>query len=198
MGNISLKKGQAVSLSKGGVNLTHVRAGLGWDVNENKSDYEYDLDASVFLLKENGCVRTQDDFIFYNNLRSKEGTVEHMGDNLTGGGDGDDEVIKVNLEDMPSNVNEVVFVVTMFEAEQRKQNFGQVENAFIRIVDENTNKEVCRFDLTEDYSACQSIIVGSIKRDGLNSWKFKAIGDGQKDDLMYICKKYGVSASYDD
>ena len=189
---VTLSKGGNVSLSKECPGLKAVVCGLGWDANPLDGQ-DFDLDASAFLLKEDGKVRTDADFIFYNNLKSKDGTVEHTGDNLTGDGDGDDESIKINLEAMPSDVQRIAITVTIHEATTRRQNFGLVRNAFIRILNSNDNNEIARFDLSEDFGTETSMIFGEIYRHS-DEWKFKAIGQGYIGDLGSLARNFGVKA----
>jgi tellurium resistance protein TerD len=188
---VSLAKGANVSLSKESPGLKKILAGLGWE-NRTTDGADFDLDASVFLLKSDGTVRNDNDFIFYNNLKSTDGSVEHTGDNTTGEGDGDDEVIKVNLEALPSDVEKIAFTVTIHEADSRRQNFGQVNNAFIRIVNDSNGTEIARFDLSEDYSTETAMIFGEIYRHN-GEWKFKAIGQGFNGGLAPLAKNYGVN-----
>ena len=188
---ISLNKGGKLSLTKEAPDLKKVHVGLGWD--ERATDgADFDLDASAFLLKADGKVRSDADFIFYNQLRSQDGSVEHTGDNLTGGGEGDDEVVLVDLTKVPADVQKVVFTVTIHEAEQRRQSFGQVQNAFIRLVNADTNVEVARYDLTEDASVETAMIFGEIYRHN-NEWKFGAVGQGYAGGLAAMCQQYGIS-----
>ena len=188
---ISLNKGGRISLTKEAPDLKKVRVGLGWD--ERATDgAAFDLDASAFLLGANGKVRSDIDFIFYNQLRSRCGSVEHTGDNLTGGGEGDDEVLIVDLAKVPPEVQKVVFTVTIYDADQRRQNFGQVQNAFIRLVDADTNAEVARYDLTEDASTETAMIFGEIYRHG-NEWRFSAVGQGYSGGLAAMCRQFGVN-----
>lgn len=189
-GVVNLKKGQRVDLTKGNANLDAIHVGLGWDVND-KVGADFDLDASVFMIGANDKVIDNSHFIFFNNLTSPCASVQHMGDNLTGSGDGDDEEIKIQLSKVPQNVQKIVFTVTIYDATQRGQNFGQVENAFIRISDENTGKEIIRYDLTEDFSFEQSMIVGEIYRHN-TEWKFSATGAGYVEEIDGMCKRYGV------
>ena len=149
---VSLKKGQKVSLTKDNPGLSRVVVGLGWDVNAFDTGGAFDLDAAAFLLGENGKTTRSEDFVFYGNLRHPSGAVEHLGDNLTGIGDGDDEQIKVDLTRVPEQISRIAFTVTIYEAEERRQNFGQVNNAFIRIYDETNGQELLRYDLGEDFS----------------------------------------------
>ena len=174
---ISLQKGQKVDLTKGNPTLKHVLVGLGWDVNRYDGGFAFDLDASAFLLGANGQTPNTDAFIFYGNLKHPSGAVEHMGDNLTGEGDGDDEQIMVDLTKIPDSIEKIAFTVTIYEAEERRQNFGQVDNSFIRIVDNDTGKELIRYDLGEDFSIETAIVVGEIYRHG-GGWKFNAVGSG--------------------
>ena len=191
---VSLSKGGRVSLSKEAPGLSKIQIGLGWDERTTDGS-EYDLDASVFLLNAEGKVRSDSDFVFYNNLKAVNGAIEHMGDNLTGGGDGDDEVIKVNLKQLETEASDVVkisVVVTIHEAETRKQNFGQVNNAFIRIVNQDDNQEIVRFDLTEDYSMETAMIFGEVYFKG-GEWRFTAVGQGYAGGLAAACKQFGIN-----
>ncbi|HJF52060.1 TerD family protein [Butyricicoccus pullicaecorum] len=188
---ISLQKGQKVDLTKGNPSLKHVLVGLGWDVNRYDGGFAFDLDASAFLLGANGQTPNTDAFIFYGNLKHPSGAVEHMGDNLTGEGDGDDEQILVDLTKIPDSIEKIAFTVTIYEAEQRRQNFGQVDNSFIRIVDNDTGKELIRYDLGEDFSIETAIVVGEIYRHG-GGWKFNAVGSGFQGGLAALCANYGI------
>lgn len=188
---ISLQKGQKVDLTKGNPTLKHILVGLGWDVNRYDGGFAFDLDASAFLLGANGQTPNTDAFIFYGNLKHPSGAVEHMGDNLTGEGDGDDEQILVDLTKIPDSIEKIAFTVTIYEAEQRRQNFGQVDNSFIRIVDNDTGKELIRYDLGEDFSIETAIVVGEIYRHG-GGWKFNAVGSGFQDGLAALCANYGI------
>jgi tellurium resistance protein TerD len=190
---VSLSKGQNVSLSKEDPSLSEVLVGLGWDPR-GTDGAEFDLDASVFLLNSTGKVRNERDFIFYNNLTSADGSIQHTGDNRSGQGDGDDEAIKVNLPQVPADVEKMVFVVTIHEADKRRQNFGQVGGAFIRIVNNKTGREVARFDLSEDASTEVAMLFGELYRHN-GEWKFKAVGQGYAGGLAAVCSQYGVSAS---
>lgn len=190
-GVVSLAKGQRVSLTKQMPSLDKVHVGLGWDVNERVGQ-AYDLDVSVFLLGANGKCPTANHFIFYNNLSSPDGSVRHTGDNLTGDGDGDDESVKIQLSAIPADVDKVVFTVTIHDAAIRNQSFGQVENAFIRIVDEATGAEVIRYDLAEDFSIETSMVVAELyRKDG--EWRFNAVGQGYQTDLGNFCGMYGIN-----
>lgn len=190
---VSLSKGGNVSLSKTDPGMKNVLIGLGWDVRVTDGQ-DYDLDASVFLLAENGKVRNDSDFIFYNNLRSADGSVEHTGDNRTGEGDGDDESIKIKLEKIPADVAKLVFVVTIHDAAARRQSFGQVEGAFIRLVNDDTQIEVARYDLTEDASTETAMLFGELYRHN-GEWKFRAVGQGYAGGLASVCAQYGINAS---
>ena len=190
---ISLQKGQRVDLTKDRPSLKNVLIGLGWDINHYDGETDFDLDASAFMTKANGKVGNENDFIFYGNLNHVSGSVQHMGDNRTGEGDGDDEVIKVQLDKIPSDYDTISFTVTIYEAEKRLQNFGMVENAYVRLIDEDTGEELVRFDLTEDFSTETALVVAEIyKRDG--QWKFAAIGSGYDGGLKALCKEYGIDA----
>ena len=189
---ISLTKGQKVDLTKGNPGLSKLLIGLGWDVNRFDSGSAFDLDAAAFLLDSNGKVISDSDFVFYNNLTHSSGAVQHMGDNLTGAGEGDDEEIKVDLSRVPANINRIAFTVTIHEAESRHQNFGQVSNAFIRVVDEAKNQELIRYDLGEDFSIETAVVVGELYRQG-SEWKFNAMGSGFKGGLRALCNNFGVN-----
>lgn len=191
---INLTKGQKVDLTKGNPGLKHIMIGLGWDVNAFDSGANFDLDASVFMVGENGKCPTDQEFIFYGNLKHKSGSVEHMGDNLTGEGDGDDEQIKIDLSKIPENIARVAFTVTIYDAENRRQNFGQVSNAYIRIVDTVTNQEIIRYDLGEDFSIETAVVVGEIYRIN-GEWKFNAIGSGFQGGLAALCGHYGIEVA---
>lgn len=188
---INLTKGQKVDLTKGNPSLKKIIVGLGWDTNMYDSGASFDLDAAAFLLGANGKVITEADFVFYGNLKHASGAVAHMGDNLTGEGDGDDEQILVDLSLVPTSVEKIAFTVTIYDAEMRRQNFGQVSNAYIRIVDEVGNTEVIRYDLGEDFSIETAVVVGELyRRNG--EWKFNAIGSGFQGGLAALCRNYGV------
>lgn len=189
---VSLSKGQKVDLTKGNPGLSKIIVGLGWDTNKYDGGADFDLDAAAFLLAANGKVASDSDFVFYGNLKHSSGGVEHMGDNLTGEGDGDDEQIKVNLASIPAGVEKIGFTVTIYEAESRKQNFGQVSNAYIRIVDETSNAELIRYDLGEDFSVETAVVVGELYRNN-GEWKFNAIGSGFQGGLKALCQNYGVN-----
>ena len=189
---VSLKKGQKVDLTKGNPGLKEVLVGLGWDTNRYDGGKDFDLDASVFLLGANGKVASDDDFVFYGNLKHKTGGVEHLGDNLTGAGEGDDEQIKISLDKVPADVQKIDFTVTIYEADERKQSFGQVENAFIRVMDAANGKELIRYDLGEDFSIETAVVVGELYRHG-GEWKFNAIGSGFEGGLKALGQNFGVN-----
>jgi len=189
---ISLQKGQKVDLTKGNPSLSKILVGLGWDTNKYDGGFDFDLDAAAFLLNANGKVNEDEDFIFYNNLKHKSGAVEHMGDNLTGEGEGDDEEIKIDLAKVPANIEKIDFTVTIYDAEIRKQTFGQVSNAYIRVVDDVTGKELTRYDLGEDFSVETAVVVGEIYRRG-TEWKFNAIGAGFSGGLAALGRNFGVN-----
>lgn len=189
---INLQKGQKVDLTKGNPGLKNIMIGLGWDVNTFDSGVDFDLDASAFLLDENGKVLSDSDFVFYGNLQHSSESVKHMGDNLTGEGEGDDEQIQIDLSKIPSNISRVAFTVTIYESDTRGQNFGQVSNSFVRIVDESNNQELIRYDLGEDFSIETAVVVGEIYRHN-SEWKFNAIGSGFQGGLAALCKNYGVN-----
>lgn len=188
---VNLKKGQKVSLTKENPGLKKVVVGLGWDVNAFDTGGDFDLDAAAFLLTDSGKVKDSGDFVFYGNLKHASGSVQHMGDNLTGAGDGDDEQIKVDLSMVPGDVMKIAFTATIYEAEARRQNFGQVNNAFIRIYNEETGEEMLRYDLGEDFSIETAVVFGELYKNG-NEWKFNAIGSGYQGGLAALCANYGV------
>lgn len=191
--SVSLTKGGNVSLSKQAPGLTAVVVGLGWDPRTT-TGADFDLDASAIMVDMNGRVLSDSHFVFFNNLKSPDGSVEHMGDNLTGGGEGDDEQIKVNLSAVPAEAGKVVFPVSIYEAEQRQQNFGQVRNAFIRIVNQADNSEIARYDLTEDAATETAMIFGEIYR-SFGEWKFRAVGQGYASGLKGIAQDFGVNVA---
>jgi tellurium resistance protein TerD len=181
---INLEKGQRVN-----VNLPKFIVGLGWDANASASSQDFDLDASVFILGENKKVLTDEYFVFYNNLKSPDGSVEHTGDNLTGAGDGDDESIKIDLSKINPTATELCFVVTIHDAINRRQNFGQVRNSFVRVYNPDTNEEILKYELEEDFSVETAVEFGRLyKRNG--EWKFEAVGVGQKGGLNDYLAKY--------
>ena len=188
---ISLTKGGNVNLSKEAPNLTNMAVGLGW--NPRATDGQaFDLDAVAFLVNESGKVRADADFIFFNNLKSSDGSVEHTGDNRTGEGDGDDEVIKVDLSKVPADVSKVVFCAVIYEGQARNQNFGQVANAYIRIVNTQGGAEVARYDLSEDSSTETAMIFGELYKNN-GEWKFRAVGQGFAGGLGPLAESYGVA-----
>ena len=188
---ISLKKGQKVSITKDNPGLSKVVVGLGWDVNAFDTGGDFDLDAAAFLLADTGKVSGQEDFVFFGNLTHPSGGVQHMGDNRTGAGAGDDEQIRVDLSSVPAQITKIAFTVTIYEAEQRRQNFGQVNNAFIRIYNEQTGEELLRYDLGEDFSIETAAVFGELYKNG-NEWKFNAIGSGYQGGLGALCANFGV------
>ena len=191
---INLTKGQKVDLTKGNPGLKSVMVGLGWDINAFDSGADFDLDAAAFMCGANGVCPTEKEFIFYGNLVHSTESVQHMGDNLTGGGDGDDEEIMIDLEKVPANIEKIAFTVTIYEAEKRRQNFGQVSNAFIRIVDSSNNTELIRYDLGEEFSIETAVVVGELYRNN-GEWKFNAIGSGFQGGLAALCGHYGIETA---
>jgi tellurium resistance protein TerD len=188
---INLSKGQRVDLTKTNPGLTKVIIGLGWDTNRYHGGYDFDLDACAFLTDANSRVNEETDFIFYNNLIHGSGAVEHTGDNRTGEGDGDDEQIKIDFSKIPANIHRIAITVTIHEAEARSQNFGQVSNSFVRVVDEDSGREILRFDLGEDFSVETAIVVCELyKHNG--DWKFNAIGSGFAGGLAALCQNFGL------
>jgi tellurium resistance protein TerD len=188
---VSLSKGGNVSLSKEAPGLTAVLVGLGWDVRTTTGQ-DFDLDASAILLNAGGKTLSDGHFVFFNNLKSPDGSVEHTGDNLTGEGEGDDEAIKVSLATVPPDVERIVFPVSIYDAETRQQSFGQVRNAFIRIVNQADNNELARYDLTEDASTETAMVFGELYRNG-PEWKFRAVGQGYASGLRGIAQDFGVN-----
>ena len=189
---ITLSKGQKVSLTKGNPGLKHLVVGLGWDTNKYDGGFDFDLDSAAFLLGESGKVNSDADFVFYNNLKHSSGAVEHLGDNLTGAGDGDDEQIKVDLSLVPANVSKIAFTVTIHEALERRQNFGQVSNSFVRVVNEDTKEELLNYELGEDFSIETAVVVCEIYRHN-GEWKFNALGSGFEGGLEALCKNFGIN-----
>lgn len=190
---VSLSKGGNISLSKSVPSLKNILVGLGWETRMT-TGADYDLDASAFLLNENGKVRQDADFIFYHQLNSLCGSVEHTGDNRTGDGDGDDEALKINLEKVPVYIKRIVLCVTIDDAVARNQNFGQVSEAFMRVVNLDDDVEIVRFDLSEDYSTETAMIFGEIYRHN-DEWKFKAVGQGFAGGLEAMCNQFGVNVA---
>lgn len=190
---VNLSKGQKVDLTKTNPGLTKIMVGLGWDVNKYDGGGEFDLDAAAFLLGANGKASSENDMIFYNNKKDAAGSVEHMGDNKTGAGEGDDEVINIDLTKIPANVDKIDFTVTIFEADTRNQNFGQVNNSYIRILNQATGEELLHFDLGEDFSIETAVVVAELYRHG-SEWKFNAIGQGFSGGLAALCRNFGLDA----
>ena len=191
---INLSKGKKVDLNKGNPGLKNIMVGLGWDVKAFDTGADFDLDAAAFMLGSNGKCPTDKEFVFYGNLEHPSGAVKHMGDNRTGDGEGDDEEMEIALADVPANVERIAFTVTIYEAEARRQNFGQVSNAYIRIVDKDTNQELIHYDLGEDFSIETAIVVGELyKHNG--EWKFNAIGSGFQGGLAALCGHFGIEVA---
>lgn len=188
---INLSKGQKISLSKEAPGLSVALVGLGWDIKQYDSGADYDLDASIFLLDASGKCAHDTDFIFYNNLQDPAGSVVHSGDNRTGEGDGDDESITVEFAKVPDYVQKIAITVTIYDAPARGQNFGQVSNAFVRLVDKQTGAELLRYDLGEDYSTETAIVFAEIYRHN-GEWKFAAVGSGFNGGLEALCRQYGL------
>ncbi|NLK37465.1 MAG: TerD family protein [Epulopiscium sp.] len=191
---INLSKGQKVDLTKGNPGLKNVMVGLGWDVNAFDSGSDFDLDAAAFMLGADGKCPTDKEFVFYGNLSHSSQAVVHQGDNLTGDGDGDDEQILIDLSKVPANIEKIVFTVTIYDAEARRQNFGQVSNAFIRLVDNSNGSELIRYDLGEDFSIETAIVVGELYRNN-GEWKFNAIGSGFQGGLAALCGHFGIEVA---
>ncbi len=190
---IQLSKGQRIDLTKNDPGLKKITIGLGWDVKHFDGGQDYDLDASVFLLDATGKCRNELDFIFYNNLQSPDGSVVHTGDNRTGEGDGDDESINIDLPNVPKNVERIAITVTIHDADVRGQNFGQISNAFVRLVNEETGSEILRYDLGEDFSIETALVFCEIYRHN-GEWKFSAIGSGYQGGLQSLVRAYGLDA----
>ena len=188
---VSLQKGGNVSLSKEAPGLTSVLVGLGWDARSTTGD-DFDLDASALMLDQGGKVLSDKHFIFFNNMTSPDGSVAHAGDNRTGEGDGDDEAITVDLAAVPAEVDKIVFPVSVYEADARQQGFGQVRNAFIRVVNRDGGAEIARYDLTEDASTETAMVFGELYRNGAE-WKFRAVGQGYSSGLSGIARDFGVA-----
>jgi stress protein len=188
---VNLQKGQKVSLTKDNPGLNNVIVGIGWDINRFDTGGDFDLDSAAFMLTDAGRVSNQDDFIFFGNLTHPSGSVRHLGDNLTGAGDGDDEQIRIELSKVPANISRIAFTVTIYDAEQRRQNFGQVSNAYVRIFDESNGVELLRYDLGEDFSIETAAVFGELYKNGAE-WKFNAIGSGYQGGLAALCNNYGV------
>ncbi|WP_172199926.1 TerD family protein [Saccharibacillus qingshengii] len=191
---ISLQKGQKVDLTKTNPGLKKVLVGLGWDTNKYDGGKDFDLDSSAFLLGTSGKVTADTDFVFYNNPKNANGAVVHTGDNRTGEGEGDDEQLTVELASVPADVEKVSFCITIHDATARAQNFGQVSNAFVRIVNEETNEELIRYDLGEDFSVETAIVVAELYRNA-GEWKFSAVGSGYQDGLEGLVRDFGLAVS---
>lgn len=188
---VSLSKGQKVSLTKDNPGLKHLLVGLGWDVNKYDGGSDFDLDASAFMTDASGKCPTDKEFVFYGNQEHPSKAVKSTGDNRTGAGDGDDEQILVDLSLIPANIEKISFTATIYEAETRNQNFGQVSNAYIRVVNADTNEEILRYDLGEDYSIETAVVVGEIYKNGAE-WKFNAVGSGFQGGLGALCNNFGI------
>lgn len=188
---ISLQKGQKIDLTKGDPSLKQIIVGLGWDTNKYSGGYDFDLDASAFLLDKNDRAGGIEDFIYYNNLVGGNGSVKHTGDNLTGEGEGDDEQIKIDLSLVPAHVEKVAITVTIHEAISRGQNFGQVSNAYVRVVNEMNEQEILRYDLGEDFSIETALVVCELYRHQ-GEWKFNAVGNGFSGGLAALCTNFGL------
>jgi tellurium resistance protein TerD len=188
---ISLQKGGNVNLSKEAPGLSKMTVGLGWDARATDGA-AFDLDGAVFLVNAAGKVRSDADFVFYNNLKSTDGSVVHSGDNTTGAGEGDDETVSIDLTKVPADIEKIVLAVTIHDAEARKQNFGMVSKAFVRCVNATGNAEIARYDLSEDSSTEGAMVFGEVYRAGAD-WKFKAVGQGFKGGLGPLAKSYGVN-----
>jgi tellurium resistance protein TerD len=189
---ISLQKGQKVDLTKSNPGVNSFLVGLGWDINRYDGGADFDLDTAAFLLGESGRVLSDEDFVFYGNLSHNSQSVTHLGDNLTGAGEGDDEQIQIDLAKVPDAIQRIAFTVTIHEAEERRQNFGQVSNAFIRIVNNATNEELIRYDLSEDFSIETAVVVAELYRNG-PEWKVGAIGSGFGGGLTALCQNFGIN-----
>lgn len=189
---ITLKKGEKINLTKGNPGLKNIKLGLGWDINSFDSGYDYDLDVSIFMVGESSRVERDEDFVFYNNLKHISGAVEHLGDNRTGEGDGDDEEILVDLKLMPNHIQKIAVAVTIYEAKERRQNFGQVSNSYIRVLNSENEEEILRYDLGEEFSIETAIVACELyKYNG--EWKFSAVGSGFEGGLEALCKNYGLN-----
>lgn len=191
---VNLSKGQRVNLDKG---MTMALIGLGWDTNRYDGGYDFDLDASAFLLGADGKVRKDEDFIFYGNLKSQDGSVTHTGDNLTGEGEGDDEVLIIDFTKVPADIQKIAITVTIYDADVRHQNFGQVSNAYVRVArmanaNDMAGTEVLKFDLVEEFSIETALVVCEIYRNN-GDWKFNAVGAGYKGGLAALCRSFGVN-----
>ncbi|MGL4914118.1 MAG: TerD family protein [Romboutsia sp.] len=189
---IVLKKGQKIDLTKGNPGLSKILLGLGWDINSFDNGNDFDLDVSIFMVGKSGKVERDEDFIFYNNLKHVSESVEHLGDNRTGAGDGDDEQILVDLKNVPSHIEKIAVTTTIYEALERRQNFGQVSNSYVRVVNNENEIELLKYDLGEDFSTETALVVCEIYRHN-GEWKFSAVGSGYDGGLESLCKNYGLS-----
>ena len=194
---VSLQKGQKVDLTKGNAGLKKIVIGLGWDVNKYDGGTDFDLDAAAFLLGENGKTASDADFVFYGNLKHASGSVEHMGDNLTGEGEGDDEVLLIDFSKVPADIDKIAITVTIYDAPERHQNFGQVSNAYVRVArqanaEDMKGTEVLKFDLGEEFSVETALVICELYRHG-SEWKFNAVGAGYQGGLKALCQSFGVN-----
>ena len=189
---IQLKKGQKIDLTKGNPGLKHIRLGLGWDTNMFDGGDDFDLDVSLFMVGKSGKVEQDEDFIFYNNLKHPSEAVEHLGDNRTGDGDGDDEEILVDFSKMPDRIEKIAVTVTIYEAKERRQNFGQVNNSYVRLVNSDNEEELLIYDWGEEFSIETAIVVCEIYRHN-GEWKFSAVGSGFEGGLEALCRSYGLN-----
>lgn len=189
---INLSKGQKVDLTKSNPGLSKITVGLGWDTNKYDGGKDFDLDVSVFLTNAAGKVESEKNFIYFNNKQNENGSVVHTGDNRTGEGEGDDEQIAIDLNAVPANVEKIAFTITIYEANERNQNFGQVSRAYARILNEASSQELIRFDLGEDFSVETGVVVGELYRHS-GEWKFNAIGSGYRDGLAGLTRDYGLA-----
>lgn len=189
---ITLKKGQKVDLTKTNPGLDKILIGLGWDTNKYDGGSSFDLDSAAFLLDANGKVTSDGDFVFYNNLEHASKSVKHLGDNLSGVGEGDDEQVSIVLSAVPQDVQKIDFTVTIHDAQERRQNFGQVSNAYVRVIDLDSKQELVRYDLGEDFSIETAVIVGEIYKNN-GEWKFSAVGSGFEGGLEALCKNFGIN-----
>lgn len=189
---ISLAKGQKIDLTKGNPGLTNIFVGLGWDTNQYDGGQAFDLDAAAFLLNKEGKVANDNAIVFYNNLKDTSGAITHSGDNLTGEGEGDDERVIIELSKVPAEIEKIAFTITIHEAAARSQNFGQVSNAFARVVNADNNEELIRYDLSEDYSIETALVVAELYRHN-GEWKFSAVGAGYEGGLAALCTSYGLN-----
>lgn len=188
---VNLSKGQKVDLTKSNPGLSKITIGLGWDVNKYDGGNEFDLDATAFCLNASGKVNSEKEFIFYNNKSNSNGSIVSSGDNRSGEGAGDDESIRINLTAVPADIQKVAFCITIHDAIQRNQNFGQVANAYVRVVNEESGAELIRYDLGEDFSVETAVVVGELYRHQ-TEWKFSAVGSGYQNGLAGLCHDFGV------